>query len=158
MKALYISIFVLGSLLSNAQSSLYDKLNSFLSNQTKEIVSNRLIAINVWSASDKNSRDLNVEFERAYSTYDYAKLKGGNGGIIVLNINLDNDVVNSDIILKKDGINKLIKVPSDNSEIIKELSGKSAGYNIVFDANGNVVYEILTPANAFESIHQLITR
>ena len=158
MKALYISFFVLGAFLANAQSNLYSKVNSFLSAQTKEVVANRMIAINVWSSNNKNSRDLNAEFEKVYKTYEYAKLKGGNKGIIVLNVNLDNDVVNSNITAKKDGITKSITIPNDNGEILKELKGKSSGYNIVFDSNGNVVYENLTNGNVFNSIHQLITR
>jgi hypothetical protein len=158
MKGLYISIFVLGSLFANAQSSLYNKLNSFLTNQTKEVVANRMIALNVWSANDKTSRDLNIEFEKVYRTYDYAKLKGGNKGIIVLNINSDNGMINTNIILRKDGITKLISIPKENLDILNELKDKPAGYNIVFDSNGNTVYENLTPGNVFNSIHQLITR
>ncbi len=159
MKALYISIFVLGSLAINAQNSLYNKLNSYLTNQTKEnVVANRLIAINVWSASDKNSRDLNVEFDKVFNTYEYAKLKGGSKGIIVLNVNIDNDPVNSNITLKKDGVTKTNRIPSDNSSILDELKGKPAGYNIVFDSNGNVVYENLKTGTVFNSINQLITR
>ncbi len=159
MKSIYVTIFVLGVLLSKAQTSLYNKLNSFLTSQTKEVLVNqRLIAVNVWAASDKNSRDLNVEFEKAYKAFDYAKLKGGNKGIVVLNINLDKNTVSGDIILKKDGITKLVKIPSDNIEILKEIKGKSSGYNIVFDSNGNMVYENLAPASVFKSIQQLITR
>ena len=159
MKSIYISIFVLGTLLSQAQTNLYNKLNSFLATQTKEVLVNqRLIAINVWSSTDKNSRDLNLEFEKAYKSFDYAKLKGGNKGIIVLNINLDNNSISGDITLKKDGVSKIISIPSDNIEILKELKGKAAGYNIVFDSNGNMVYENLKTGFVFNSIQQLITR
>ena len=112
MKALYISIFVLGAFFSNAQTTLYGKLNAFVSNQTKEVVTNRLIAINIWSVNNKVSRAINDEFDEAYKTYEFAKLKGGKNGIIVLNINLDSDPVNTDITLEKDGITKAIKIPS----------------------------------------------
>lgn len=158
MKGLYISIFVLGSLLAQAQTNLYNKLNAFVNSHTKESLSGRLVAINLWSANDKTSRDLNVEFEKAYQTYCNAKLKGGNKGIIVLNICLDSDPVNADIVLKKDAVNKAIKVPADNSEIVNELNGKQAGYNVVFDENGKVIFENLAAADVFNSIHQLITR
>ncbi len=158
MKGLYISIFVLGSLLCNAQSNLYNKLNAYLNDHTKEILANRMIAINVWSVNDKNSRDINAEFEKAYKTYDYARLKGGSKGIIVLNINLDKDAVNTDITAKKDGVTRSITIPNDNAEVLKELKDKPAGYNIVFDSNGNIVYENLTTGNVFNAIHQLITR
>lgn len=142
----------------SAQSDLYTKLNSFVSNQTKEKLENRLIAVNVWSVNDKDSRDMNVEFEQAYKTFEYAKLKGGNKGIIVLNVNLDNDVVNADITLQKDGITKLIKVSNTNTEIINAIKGKSPGYNIVFDNAGNLVYENLQKGTVFTNIQKLITR
>ena len=83
---------------------------------------------------------------------------GGNKGIIVLNIDLDNNSVNGDITLKKDGISKIITIPSDNIEILNELKGKTSGYNIVFDSNGNMVYENLAAGTVYESIHKLITR
>jgi phage repressor protein C with HTH and peptisase S24 domain len=157
-KGLYISIFVLGALLSEAQTNLYGKLNSFLNSQTKEAVSNRLIAVNLWSVNDNNSRNLNKEFEKVYSVYEYAKLKGGNKGIIVLTVNVDKDNLMADITLKKDGINKTIKVPFDNIDIMNEISDNNSGYNIVFDSNGNKVYENLTTGNVFNSIQKLITR
>lgn len=158
MKGLYISIFVLGTLICSAQTNLYNKLNSFLTNQTKEVAANRLIAVHVWSANDKNSRDINTEFEKAYNVFEYAKLKGGNKGIIVLNVNLDKDAVNANIIAKKDGVTKTITIPGDNSDILKALKDKPAGYNIVFDSNGNMVYENLATGNIYNSIQQLITR
>ena len=137
---------------------MLNKLSSFISNQTKEKIDSRLIAVNLWSVNDKSSRELNQEFEEAYKTFEYAKLKGGNKGIIVLNINLDNDVVNADITLKKDGITKLMKVSNDNTEIINAFKGKSPGYNIVFDDKGNLVYENLIQGSVFTSIQKLITR
>ena len=159
MKSIYIALFVLGTLFNRAQTGLYSKLSSYLSSQTKEVsIDQRLIAINVWSSSDKNSRDLNADFEKAYKVYEFAKLKGGNKGIIVLNINLDNNSVNGVVTLKKDGISKIIAIPSDKSEILKELKGKASGYNIVFDTNGNTVYENLVAGTVYESIHKLITR
>lgn len=141
-----------------SQSDLYSKLNSFVSNQTKEKVENRLIAVNIWSVNDKSSRDLNIEFEEAYKTFEYAKLKGGNKGIIVLNVNLDSDPINADITLQKDGVTKLIKVSSDNTEIINSLKGKNAGYNVVFDNKGNLVYENLKQGTVFTNVQKLITR
>lgn len=158
MKGLYISIFVLGTLFSRAQTNLYNKLSFFLNSQTKEVVANRLIAINVWSVSNKPSRQINAEFEKVYKVYEFAKLKGGNKGIIVLNINLDADAVATDITLEKDGIKKSIKVSKENIEIINSLKGKAAGYNVVFDENGTIVYENLVEGTVFSSIQKLITR
>lgn len=156
----FINFFLLLflSFVGSAQTDLYNKLSSFISNQTKEKIDSRLIAVNLWSVNDKSSRELNQEFEEAYKTFEYAKLKGGNKGIIVLNINLDNDVVNADITLKKDGITKLMKVSNDNTEIINAFKGKNPGYNIVFDDKGNLVYENLIQGSVFTSIQKLITR
>lgn len=155
--SLIIAVMII-SLVSNAQSDLYTKLSSFISNQTKESTTNRLIAINVWSVNDNNSRKLNTEFEEVYKTFEYAKLKGGVQGIIIMDINFENDVVNADITLQKDGIKKLIKVSVDNTEIVNHLKGKPAGYNVVFDCKGNLIYENLAPGNVFNSIQKLITR
>lgn len=153
-----LSFFLSAFSFLNAQSDLYSKLSGFVSNQTKEKTEGRLIAINLWSVNDKMSREINQEFEETYKTFEYAKLKGGNKGIIVLNINLDNDVVNADITLKKDGISKLIKVSNENTELINSLKGKSPGYNIVFDDKGNLVYENLIQGSVFSSVQKLITR
>jgi hypothetical protein len=158
MKGIYISILVLGAFLGKAQTELYSKLNSFVSNNTKEKTAHRLIAVNVWSVNDKDSRDKNVQFEEAYKVYANAKLKGGNKGIIVLNFNIDKDAVMSDITLKKDGISKTIKVPSDYSSIAEALKDKASGYNAVFDENGNLIYENLDKDSVFSSVLKLITR
>jgi hypothetical protein len=158
MKKIYIILFVLGTFLVNAQSNLYGKLNSYLSSQTKEKLQNRLIAINVWSVNDPASRELNKEFNKVYDIYQNAKLKGGNKGIIVLNINIDKDVVMSDITLKKDGINKIIKVPFDNADVLSAIQNNTVGYNIVFDENGNKVYENIAVGSVLNSIQKLITR
>lgn len=159
IKKLFITSFImLAAFGLQAQSDLYSKLSAFISNQTKESSNDRLIAINVWSVNDNNSRKLNAEFEEVYKTFEYAKLKGGGHGIIVMDINFENDNVNADITLQKDGIKKLIKVSADNTEIVNHLKGKSAGYNIVFDCKGNLLYENLAPGTVFNSIQKLITR
>lgn len=154
MKALYITLFVLGAFLSNAQSNLYTKLNSYLSTNTKEKVQNRLIAVNVWSVNDQNSREINKEFSEAYTIFANAKLKGGNKGIIVLNVTLDQDNVITDITLKKDGV-KTIRIPNDNSDIINAIGAAS---NVVFDENGNKVFENINKGSVVTSIQSLITR
>lgn len=159
IKKLFITAFIMLVAVSvQAQGDLYNKLSTFISNQTKESTSDRLIAINVWSVNDNNSRKLNAEFEEVYKTFEYAKLKGGVHGIIVMDINFENDVVNADITLQKDGIKKLIKVSADNTEIVNHLKGKPAGYNVVFDCKGNLIYENLNPGTVFNSIQKLITR
>lgn len=158
MRCLFIGIILLFASALLAQNDLYHHLNSFISNQTKEKTENRLIAVNLWSLNDKTSRELNLEFEKTYKAFEYAKLKGGYKGIIVMNLNLDNDVVSADITLKKDGISKLIKVSLESTDILLALQGKTSGYNIVFDEKGNLVYENLKPGTVFNTIQKLITR
>lgn len=158
MKSICISILVLTAFFGKAQSELYSQLSSFISNTTKEKTAQRLIAINVWSVNDKDSRDKNIQFEEAYKVYCNAKLKGGNKGIIVLNMNLDRDAVMSDITLKKDGITKTIKIPADQISVAEVLNEKTSGYNAVFDENGNLIYENLDKNSVFGSIQKLITR
>jgi hypothetical protein len=158
MKSIYIILLVFGSFFTKAQTELYAKLKSFVTDNTKEKTTQRLIAIQVWSANDKDSREKNAQFEEAYNVYCNAKLKGGNKGIIVLNICLDKDGVMSDIALKKDGISKSIKVPSDYNSVAELLKDKSPGYNAVFDENGNLVYENLEKNSVFSSVQKLITR
>jgi hypothetical protein len=158
MKSIYISLLVLGAFLGKAQTELYSKLNSFITNNTKEKTAQRLIAVNVWSVNDKDSRDKNIQFEEAFKVYSNAKLKGGNKGIIVLNINMDKDQVLSDITLRKDGVTKTHRIPFDYSSIIEVLKDKAPGYNAVFDENGNLVYENLDKDSVFSSIQKLITR
>lgn len=158
MKQVLIGTFVLIGFALNAQNDLHAKLVSFISNQTKEKAENRLIAIHVWTVNDPASRKVNAEFDHAYHTFDHAKLKGGKEGIIVLDINFENDEVNADITLQKDGVTKSIKVPSHNSEIVAALKGKPSGYNVVYDHKGNIVYENLTEGHVFENIQKLITR
>lgn len=158
MRYVFLAFVLMTAFASKAQTDLYSKLTSFISNQTKEKIENRLIAIHVWSVNDQASRKVNDEFDETYHAFEYAKLKGGNKGIIVLDINFENDVVNADITLQKDGISKSIKVPSENSEIVAALKGKQAGYNVVYDNKGNIVYENLTQGTVFSSIQKLIIR
>lgn len=143
---------------AQSQNDLYAKLLSFISNQTKEKTENRLLAIHVWSVNDQASRKVNAELDHVYHTFEYAKLKGGNNGIIVMDVNFENDVVNTDITLQKDGVTKIIHIPSNNSDIVTELKEKKTGYNVVFDSKGNIIYENLTEGAVFSNIQKLITR
>jgi hypothetical protein len=157
-RSVYILVLILGAYFGKAQAGLYMKLNAFVADQTKEDPAHRLIAINVWSVNDKKSRDLNSEFEETFRIFRDAKLKGGNKGIIVLNFNMDKDEVSANVTLKKDGIEKMINIPSDNAIILEALKNKTAGYNVVFDEKGNIVYENIAPGSVKSSVQQLITR
>lgn len=157
MKAVYITLLTLSLGFVKAQSDLRSELLSFLAGE-KEITLNRLVALNVWSANDVNSRSLNKEFDKAYSIYHGAKLKGGSQGIVCVMICLDKNDVAASIAVKKDGVVKLIQANSENKALYNLIKDKKAGYNIVFDKDGNTVYENLKPGTVATSVNQLITR
>ena len=141
-----------------SQTSDYNSIISYLQKNTKENTQNRIIAINVWSASDKNSRDANMDLNNTCNVFSHAKLKGGDKGIIGVVICLDNDDVTSNITLKKDGINNLIIIHSATLSSLAQLSKKPSSYNVVFDSNGNMLFENIAANSIFNSIRNLITR
>jgi hypothetical protein len=141
-----------------AQADLYTELLSFISSKTGESVSERLVAVNVWSASDAASRHQNQELEKSCNTYAVAKLKGGNKGIIGIIFCIDKDEVSAMIALKKDGISKVLTATLQDHGLAEALKAKNTGYNIVFDKAGKMIYENLKEGQIFDSIHYLITR
>lgn len=142
----------------NSQNSGYYSLTSYIQKHTKENIQNKLIAVNIWSASDKNSRDANVDLNSAIEVFKNAKLKGGNKGIIGVIICLDNDEITSNIALTKEGVKNVIIVNASELSSFPELSQKASSYNIVFDSNGNMIFENLASNSIFNSIRNLITR
>ena len=98
--------------------------------------------------------DLNKAFEKVANTYEFAHLKGGLKGIVVLLINKDNLSSLANISLSKDGIKKSINLKlSDLKQHNSDLPS-----NIIFDSNGKIIYNNLEAINVFEKINQLITR
>ena len=105
------------------------------------------------------SRNLNKEFEKAFSTWTGARLKGGDKGLVAVIYCIDkNNDVQVNIALKKDGITKVISTNSENKKLAVVLKDKVAGYNCVFDKNGKMIYENLKEGTAYDSIQNLITR
>ena len=153
-KLLFTLSFAAIGLLSSAQVSLYQNAKKLLSETHPEIsTENRLIAINVWSETNTESREANKGFEKTYSVYERARLKGGSKGIIVIAVNKDELTPTAVITFTKDGISKLISVK------LSDLEGIDANTtNVVFDSNGNEVYKNLSAPNIYSSINHLITR
>lgn len=153
-RSVFTLILVFSVFLCFSQADLYYKISRYLNMTHPEIsLDNRLIALNVWSTSDNESREANKQFDKAYSIYEFAKLKGGNKGIVVLSISKDNLSTVATIALTKDGVKKMIAVKWEEIEgISPDLS------NIVFDSTGGTVYKDLPSGKVFESINQLITR
>lgn len=143
------------SFLINAQTDLYIKIRQLIHDTQPEIIlDNKLIAFNSWSSDDTESREANKSFEKVYKIYEYARLKGGLKGVVVITVNHDPLSSMAAIALKKDGI---VKVISLNAADIKDLP-VPPGKNIVFDADGKEVYRDLEPSVIFASFNQLITR
>lgn len=156
MKKLFLTFSLsLFWLYGTSQAELYQKIkNAILEAHPGTITENRLIAFNIWSVADAESREANKSFEKAYKIYEYAKLKGGLYGIIVVAINKDNLSNVATVAMSKDGVTKLISLR------VEDLGGLETGTikNRVFNASGETVYKDLSPGKIFESINQLITR
>ncbi|MBK9283385.1 MAG: hypothetical protein IPM51_03610 [Sphingobacteriaceae bacterium] len=145
-----ITLILISSILS-AQDNLYTKIKERLKAEHPEInLENKLIAVNVWSAQDKTSRDMNAELNKAYSIYEFAKLKGGSRGMIGVLVSLNEDLSLNDITLTKDKTEKAISVVSNGLNV-------SGIKNVIFDSEGTVIQKNLE-AGLFKQINQLVTR
>ena len=154
-KNIFTGFIILNTFLLSAQSNLnFEVKNLIYSQYPNTNIENTLLAINFWSVSDSKSRDLNKAFEKVANTYEFAHLKGGLKGIVVLLVNKDNLSSLANISLSKDGIKKSINLKlSDLKQHNSDLPS-----NIIFDSNGKIIYDNLEAINVFEKINQLITR
>ena len=154
-KNIFTGFIILNTFLLSAQSNLnFEVKNLIYSQYPNTNIENTLLAINFWSVSDSKSRDLNKAFEKVANTYEFAHLKGGLKGIVVLLINKDNLSSIANISLSKDGIKKSINLKlSDLKQHNSDLPS-----NIIFDSNGKIIYDNLEAINVFEKINQLISR
>lgn len=154
-KNIFTGFIILYTCLLSAQSNLnFEVKNLIYSQYPNTNIENTLLAINFWSVSDSKSRDLNKAFEKVANTYEFAHLKGGLKGIVVLLINKDNLSSIANISLSKDGIKKSINLKlSDLKQHNSDLPS-----NIIFDSNGKIIYNNLEAINVFEKINQLISR
>jgi len=149
MKKIFTIAFLVLMVKANAQIDLFEKIKNKLKIEHPEIIlDNKLIAVNIWSAANQDSREANKQYNKAYNIYEFAKLKGGHKGIVCVTINKTEE--NATIILTKDGVGKLIEI--NNVKADETLT------NIVFDENGNLVYKNLAFDKIFESVNKLITR
>jgi len=160
MKKNILLIFCLGFLIFNlsAQTLDYNSLVSYIKNNTKENPTNKIISVNIWSLNDQASREANIDLNNTAFIYKDAKLKNGSKGMIGISICLDNDEVGNNITLKKDGINNLIRINASDITNLISLNGKTSGYTVGFDSNGNLLFENLQNTTFLNSIRNLITR
>lgn len=152
MKSITIAIllFLAGNIFS--QEDLFKKIKKQLKEDHPEMnIENKLIVVNVWSVNDPKSREANVQINKAYTSYEFARLKGGSKGMVGVLFCEDSDVSTATIILHKDKVLKPIVINNDKYFNLQGIS------NIIFDSNGSVVKKNTT-SDIFEEIHQLITR
>lgn len=132
-----------------SQSELLSKLKNVSKEKSPSTsLENKLILVAISSDSNK---EFNEQFEKTIATYKVAKLKGGYNGVagfIVVK------TTNEKIAIEKSGVkNTLVILESElNESVSPEVK------NIVFNSNGEIVYQNLNKDNIFKSIHQLITR
>ncbi len=158
MKKIILSL-VFGLFLMNfsakAQQPSYNELLSIVQSKLPSLdVYNKIVVLNVWSATNNDSRETNKEFDKAYKLWEFAKLKNGNKGVVIISCNVD-DATTANIATTKDGIKQLINLNKADYSFLNNLT---ANTNIVYDNTGAKVYENLSSDKIFNSFNQLITR
>lgn len=162
MKTL-ILFFVFALFVAKAQQPNYTALQQLVVSAYPEIdFSNKLLAVCVWQSNNKQSREQNKEFVRSYETYRDAKLKGGLKGVVFVSISADENNATFDIVKQKDAITSSVtlcdfKAYNANSILNKADFDKTLT-NVVFDTNGNLIYQNLVTESVFKSFNSLITR
>lgn len=163
VKNVFIIILCLMSGFVYSQTVDYFAVKNVISKTFPEIdFNNKLLAISVWNSSDIVSRELNKEFYKTWFTYQEAKLKGGLKGVIFISISSDEDELSFRISDKKDAISHSYTICDFQSYKAK---GKLATMkldnsikNMVFDFNGNLIFQNLEISAVFKSFNNLITR
>ncbi len=146
-----IVLFIAFNYFLNAQSDLFWQVKKIVKENHPEInLENKLISVNFWSVSNLESRESNKQFNKAFNTYEFAKLKGGLKGLVCVSVNNESEAAIT--IMNKDGASKLISLTNIKITNTNNVS------NIVFDSNGNKVYENIPSIKIVESINKLITR
>ncbi len=157
-KGLLLKLFVIINFCGFAQTANFQDVKSFIQTYVSDVnLDNKLIALQVWSINSKESREQNKAFDKAYKTFEWAKLKGGNKGIMCVTICLDQSST-ATIAFTKDGITKLKTISIQDISTVSSFQNITSTYNIVFDNKGQKVYESIPSEKIFSSIHQLITR
>jgi hypothetical protein len=151
MKKLVLFFLLLSSGLF-AQENLFHKIKGEIIKEHPDIVwEDKLLIVNVWSVSDQQSREANVQLNKVVNVYEHARLKGGRKGVIGVVVCKDNDEKMEIITLGKD---EVVKPKRVSSPLLK-----SEGFsNIVFDSEGNEVERDIPSKSVFSSIQKLITR
>jgi hypothetical protein len=155
MKRIFILLIVICAAYNGkAQSVLFEKVKQEIAAKYPGLnTDHKLIAVNFWSMDDPESRERNRIFNRNFNIYKFAKLKGGRYGMITVAVCIDEDGAEPRIAISRDGAKDLLILdgPEGGPEILRFK-------NIIFDAEGNVVYKDLAADDISASINKLITR
>jgi len=137
-----------------SQSPVYTAVLNAVHERYPEIqTEQRLIAVNFWSSSDQESREVNKALNKNYNIYKFARLKGGRHGLIAVAVNFSTDPGEAVITVRKDGAKDILTLTGP------DLALDSAPFkNAVFDSEGKQVYTNLASGEVFNKINQLLTR
>jgi len=140
---------------SQAQTDILTSLKKVIHAQHPDIdFENKIIAYNIWSINNAESREANKSFQKAVEVFGNAKLKGGSSGIIVVSINSENLSPEAIITFGKDANAKLISAKEEDVIGLR----RSSPSNVVYDALGKEVAKNLSSSQIFPAINNLITR
>jgi len=143
----------------NAQVSGNDYRNAVAGLLPDLNLDNKILFINVWQASNIDSRENNKEFLRVSNIYSVAKLKNGSKGVAFINLSLDKDLFMWMQSVKKDSVasNYTLDNTSAKYEAITKLFGDFTG-NVIVGADGNILAKDIKKENCFTFFRSLITR
>jgi hypothetical protein len=153
-RILILLIFICTANFSKAQSVLFEKVKQEIADKYPGLnTDQKLIAVNFWSMNDPESRERNRVFNRNYNTYKFAKLIGGRYGMLAVAVCIDEEGTEPRIAINRDGAKDLLILDAAvaGPEILRFK-------NIIFDAEGNIVYKDLAVDEIPASINKLITR
>jgi len=147
---LLLLIFVAGYL--GAQQDIYKTVSEALKKNTPKVVlENKILVINFSSNPTEINKVVAADLEKTANVFQAAKLKDGRKGVICVSI-VPNALV--EIMLDKEGYKKTMKLlASDLGDI-----NVSNIENIIFNANGDVLYKNIEETKIYTSVQKLITR
>ena len=152
---LFLSLLFLSSGFRAQTPAIIEEVKTRLLAQHPELdVEEKLVAINIWSSSDKNSRECNKAFEQVCSTYAYARLEGGRRGVLLVLLNKENLDEMALLAVGKDGLVCSYSLKASDIASVSDLPKK----NIVYNSKGETVYTNLSTDQVFTSFQSLITR
>lgn len=163
IKKIFIILCIINSTFVFSQIVDYTAIRKVVSNKFPDIdFSDKILALSIWNSSDMMSRNLNKEFYRTYFVYQGARLSGGLKGVIFISISNDSSEMTFKIAEKKDGLNNLYTICDyEGYELTGKLSKMKLDKsikNIVFNSQGNLIFQNLEIDAVFKSFNNLITR